>query len=84
MGSGTSVNGAIGDPHLPSVQNVGVSLLYGVGSHRHHVRAAVRLGHAHAADLVSGTHRREEAAALLVGSVDVDVVYEQNGVSWVE
>lgn len=80
----TSVHRAVGDPHLATVQDVGVSLLYGVCAHRHHVRAAVRFGHADAADLVSGTHRGEEAAALLVGGVDVDVVYKQNGVSWKE
>ena len=75
------VHGAVGDPDLAAVQQVGAIILpHGVRAHRQHVGAARWLRHGHATHRLAGARGWQQACTLLVVAVLLQVVGEQHGV----
>ena len=59
--------GAVGDEHLPAVDDPGVAVALGAGGDRRDVGAGVGLGQRDRADLLAADRRREVALLQLVG-----------------
>ena len=66
--------GAVGDPHLGSVQDVAVALLLGAGPHADHVRAGAGLAHGQRAHVLAADQLRQIALLLRVAAVAPDLI----------
>jgi hypothetical protein len=73
-------DGAVGDPHLRAVEDVGIAALVGAGLHRHHVGAGAGLGHGEGADMLAGDELRQELPLLRLAAVAADLVDGEIGV----
>ena len=60
-------DGAVGDPHLATVEHPVVAVAAGAGAHAGRVRPVVGLGQAEAADRLTGGHARQPLRLLLLG-----------------
>src|SRR5262249_5297739 len=70
-------HGAVGDPHLGAVEDVAAVGARRARDHPARVGAVVGLGEPEAADDLALGHRRQPAAALLLGAVGVDRIHAQ-------
>ena len=73
--------GAVGDPHFVAVQHVVVTGIFGAQFHGNNVGAGVGLGHGECADVFAADEFGQVFLLLLFGSVPVNLVYAQVGVS---
>ena len=70
-------DGAVGDPHLPAVEDPVVAVTPGARPHRARVGAGVGLGQPEAPDRLAGGHARQPFLLLLLASPAPDAVHRQ-------